>query len=365
MKNIQMKLENQIILIVSNEPWGDVWYSKHNWAFELAKKNKVFFIDPPKKWHWKNLFSSFISTKKYTEKLQILAYTNALPFTRFSLIYYINNFIISNRLKKWFSENQISNYIFWTFDPYRFSNPKLLSPLFSIYFIADKYTIKREFDLIKNVDFFFSVSNVLTERLALKNPLVLSHGIAETEFSPEKSIEIKEGFILYVGSIDYRLDSAFVKKLVEQFPQEKFVFIGKLVPTDEEIFTELFLDKKHENLVYHLPIHFKELKNYIAKAKICLAPMQLEVAGNNINHHKLLQYLAQGKPVLSASFKDYEKNDIIHAYQNHEEGIIIMTDLIHNKEEKHIIENRINFAQQFTYNQLIQKIEVFLSEQHL
>jgi hypothetical protein len=360
-----MKLENQTILIVSNEPWGDVWYSKHNWAFELAKKNNVFFINPPKKWTWKNFLGSFISTKKYTENLQILNYNNTLPFTRFSIIYHINNIIISYRLKNWFSKNNITSYIFWTFDPYRLSNPKLLNPLFSIYFIADKYTIKREFELIKNVDFFFSVSNVLTERLVLENPLVLSHGIAETEFNSEAPIEIDEEFILYVGSIDYRLDSAFVKKLVEQFPQERFVFIGKLVPTDEEIFTELFLDKKHENLVYHLPIHFKELKNYIAKAKICLAPMQLEVAGNNINHHKLLQYLAQGRPVVSASFKDYEESDIIHAYQSHEEGIKIMTELIHNEEEKHIIENRINFAQQFTYNKLIQKIEVFLSEQRL
>ena len=34
-----MKLENQTILVTSNEPWGDLWYSKQNYAYELSKKN--------------------------------------------------------------------------------------------------------------------------------------------------------------------------------------------------------------------------------------------------------------------------------------------------------------------------------------
>lgn len=359
-----MKLENQTILIVSNEPWGDVWYSKHNWAFELSKKNQVFFINPPKKWNWKNLFNSFISTEKYTDSLQILNYYNLLPYTRFQLIYKINNFIVSKKIKNWFSSHNIKKYIFWTFDPYRLSNPKLLSPLLSIYFIADKYNIKREFELIKNVNFFFSISSVLTERLSIENPLVLSHGISKSEFISDSDIEIEGGYILYIGNIDYRLDCIIIKKLLEQFPQERFLFLGKLNLSENDLYRELFIKQKNKNLIYHLPVHFKKLKNYIAKAKICLAPMQLDVRGNNINHHKLLQYLAQGKSVIAASFKDYENNNIIFTYQNHEDGIKIMANLLQTKDEKTIIENRINFAQQFTYDKLIQKIEMFLSKKN-
>src|SRR3989344_9694065 len=133
-----MKLENQNILIVSNETWGDIWYSKHNWANELSSKNKIYFLNPPMKWKFANIFHTSIKTLNYTDNLTIVNYNNILPLTRFEFIYSINDFLITLLLKKWFSVNNIKNYIFWTFDPYRFSNPKLLKPKFSIYFIADK-----------------------------------------------------------------------------------------------------------------------------------------------------------------------------------------------------------------------------------
>ncbi len=69
-----MKLENQTLLVISNEPWGDIWYSKHNWAYELSKKNKVFFINPPIKWKISNLWSFKICIDDYNESLQVLGY---------------------------------------------------------------------------------------------------------------------------------------------------------------------------------------------------------------------------------------------------------------------------------------------------
>ena len=356
-----MKLENQNILIFSNEPWGDVWYSKHNWAFELSKKNNVFFINPPKKWGLKGLFK--ISITSYTERLKILNYNNLLPFTRIGWLYQINNFIISKRIKRFLFKNNCNEFIFWTFDPYRCTNPKLFSPKFAIYFIADKYYIKREQELIDNVDYFFSISKVLTDRLSIQQkPLILSHGIAESEFSPDEKIDVEDDYVLYIGNIDYRIDCIFIKKLLEYFPNEKFLFIGTLRPTKDTLYKQIFLDKVYQNLIYHPPVHFKKLKNYIAKAKICLAPMKLDERGNNINHHKLLQYLAQGKQVLSAKFIDYEQNNIIYSYENHEDGVKKLESLIRNKENEMIVKKRIDYAKKFVYKRLIEKVEQFLTE---
>lgn len=356
-----MKLKNQTILIFSNEPWGDVWYSKHNWAFELSKKNKVFFINTPNKWHPKNLLLK-ISTIYYSENLTILSYNNILPLSRFKLIFKINNFFVSKLLKKWLHKNKVSNYIFWTFDPYRFTNPDLLSPLFSIYFIADKYQTKHENDLIKNVDFFISVSKNLTNNLPIENTLNLSHGIPESEFEPNENIDIEKDYVLYIGNIDYRLDYPLIKKMAISFPKEKFLFIGKKnIDTNSESFKEIFIENKYPNIYYHSPVHFKKLKNYIAKAKVCIAPMLMEINGNNINHHKLLQYLALGKPILSPSFTDYENNNLIYTYKNHEESIKQLKIIFNDKESSSLIEARINFAQQFTYDKLIKKVEEFIS----
>ena len=360
-----MKLENQNILIVSNEPWGDIWYSKHNWAFELSKKNNVFFINPPSNWKLSNLWNFKIKIEDYTEKLQILNYQNVLPYTRFNLMHQFNNFIVSKKIKKWLLKHQHRDYIFWTFDPYRFSNPKLFSPLFSIYFLADKYDLKREISLIQNTDYFITVSSVLTDNLAINNPLVLSHGISSSEFNCDSSIEIAKDYILYVGNIDYRLDYDFIKQLLKKFPNERFLFIGKMIyPTKNKLFEELFIEQQHKNLISHHAVHFKILKNYINKSKICIAPMLLEVNGNNINHHKLLQYLAQGKPVLAPQFKDYDNNKLVYTYINNEHGIAYLDKILKEQETENIIAERIQFAQHYTYEKLIQKVEAFLSKEN-
>ena len=357
-----MKLENQILLVISNEPWGEIWYSKHNWAYELSKKNQVFFINPPTNWKLSNLWGLKINISSYTESLQILKYQNILPYTRFKLLYKLNNFLISKKIKKWMQEKNYKDYIFWTFDPYRFSNPKILSPLFSIYFIADKYQTKKEHDLINNVDYFISVSAELTKKLPINNSLILSHGISMSEFDVEEEVELKD-YVLYIGNIDYRIDYEFVKRMVLKFKTQKFLFIGQLQKDfDNQMFKEIFINKSFNNLIYKSPIHFKKLKNYIAKAKVCIAPMLLEVNGNNINHHKLLQYLALGKSVLVPQFTDYQNNKLVYTYNNHEEGIQQLSKILKEEQNELITQERITFAKQFTYENLIKKVEHFLTE---
>ncbi len=170
-----MKLINKTILIISNEPWGDIWYSKHNWAFELSKNNQVYFINPPKRWKIFDLFKTKILTTKYNDNLYILNYNNRLPFTRFNILFKINENIIFKQLNKFFKDKD--NIIFWTFDPYRLINPKKMNLVTSIYFIADKYQIQREKQLINNVENILSVSKELTlSKIGLRDLIIFSFG---------------------------------------------------------------------------------------------------------------------------------------------------------------------------------------------
>jgi glycosyltransferase involved in cell wall biosynthesis len=358
-----MKLENQNILIVSNEPWGDVWYSKHNWAYELSKKNRVVFINPPKPWVFKNLFSTKISTSNYSLTLTILNYTNRFPFTRFEFLSNINELLISQTIKKWLKNNVVSDYIFWTFDPYRFSSPKQFQPKLTIYFRVDKYINDREKTLLKNTDKLVVVSKELLNDIEFNGAILeLSHGISEEEFINDNTIEYEKDFILYIGNIDHRLDVDLIDKMLVEFPEEIFLFIGKIGDVKNDLFHEIFLKNKHKNLILHGAEYFKTLKNYIAQAKVCIAPMFLEVNGNNINHHKLLQYLALGRPVLAPQFIDYQNNTLVYSYKNHEEGVKQLNKILNEEENQFIIKERIIFAKQFTYNNLIKKVEQFLTE---
>jgi len=351
-----MELKKKTILIISNEPWGDIWYSKHNWAYELSKNNIVYFINPSGRWRLKDVFKNKITTTNYSKSLKILSYKNRLPFTRFKILFNLNEKIIFNSLNKYLKDNK--EIIFWTFDPYRLITPNKINILFSIYFIADKYQIPREEILISNVDYIFSVSKQLTKDIKNKNVLNLSHAIAETEFITDKKVD--DRFILYIGNIDYRLDYQLIEKLLQEFKDEKFLFIGKISIIKDKSFEKIFIDKRFVNIEYKEPIHFKELKNYIALAKVCLAPMKKEVHGNSINHHKLLQYLALGKPVLSAKFDDYKNNGLLIEYKNNKEAVGKLQELMKKSEDEEIINKRINFAKQYLYSSLIIKIQDFV-----
>ena len=352
-----MELKNKTILIVSNEPWGDIWYSKHNWAYELSKNNLVFFINPPKRWRISNLFKKGIKIIDYNKNLKIFNYNNKLPFTRYKLFFNLNERIIYKTINEYFK--QYNNIIFWTFDPYRLINPQKVKKNLSIYFIADKYLTKREATLIENSDYIISISKDLTDTLNITNALILSHGVSESEFEADKEVELSN-FILYVGNINYRLNFELIEQLLKTFPQEKFLFIGKLEKVSDNNFKRIFVEKKYENLIYHPPVHFKELKNYIAKAKLCLSPMRTDVQGNDINHHKLLQYLAFGKPVLSSKLYDYKSNSLILQFETIEDAINIVKKTLKKKEDEELKNERINFTKQHIYDNLIKKIEKFI-----
>lgn len=353
------KLKGQTILIISNEPWGDMWYSKHNWANELSQKNKVFFINPPTKWELVHLCSSNTSVTDYSESLSIVDYNNRFPFTRNELISQINEFFTVKSILKKIKEE---NVIFWSFDPYRFSLPQLFNPIKSIFFRVDIFLLKpREKRLINNVDGVVVTAKELLNGVHAKKELVVSHGISEPEFNCEESVQYNDGFILYVGGIDHRLDISLLEKMLIEFPNEQFLFIGRVQNLDNELFQQLFFQNKFPNLIVHGVEHFKKLKNYVSKAKACLAPMDLTVHGNAVHHHKSLQYLAMGKPIISPIFNDEINNDdFILGYKNHDEAIHILKNIKTTETTKQQ-ENRINFAKQFLYSNLITKIEAFLN----
>lgn len=356
------KLEGKSIVIISNEPWGDIWYSKHNWAYELSKNNLVLFVNSPKRWKFKDLFNNTLSVKNYSKGLRIIDYNNRLPFTRFEFVFRMNELVITKTFNKWFKKNNINNRIFWSFDPYRFSNPALFRPEKSIFFRVDKFLLlTREKKLLKNVDGLIVTAEILLKDTHKENHLVLSHGISDEEFSPINDVEYKPGFLLYVGNIDYRLDVLLLKKLLVEFPDEMFLFIGRKVETENEVFKDIFYRGKYKNITVHGVEHFKNLKNYIFNAKACLAPMDMKIDGNEIHHHKSLQYLAMGKPIISPLFNDeINQDEMILGYKNDEEAIQLLKtiNLTENQEK---VESRIVFAKQFLYSNLIKKVENFLN----
>ncbi len=365
-----MKLENQTILVTSNEPWGDLWYSKQNYAYELSKKNKVYFINPPQKYSPKNLLSNPITEGKYNDNLSFINYGNFLPLRNDFLIRQ-NNKMVSNHLMKYFHSKGIKDYILWAFDPLRLFNHKLLGAKLGIYHCVDYYYFQYlgEHELCQNSDFLFATSQrFLDDYTKYKAPKhVVPHGISSEEFSLDtkqlNELDVKEdGYGLYIGVIDHRMDFVLLEKAIKQFPNQKFIFVGPLRLESRPLHSEaakaaannIFIAKKYSNVNAIGARHFKTLKYYIKKAKFCISFMDMEYHANTVHHHKTLVYLTQGKPVFGPVFSEYKDMGRIMYMDNTHDGMLnLLGDFLENGESEELAKKRIDHALHYTFENVL------------
>jgi len=359
------------IVITSNEPWGDTWYSKQNYAWELSRSHKVWFLDPPQAWRPGALFNSGFASKKIHAHLHVLRYTNALP-VRNAALYRWNNRIVSSRLRAWLSAQGVRDFLFWSFDPYRLSDPALLGAGASIFHAVDKYGFVPygEAELARNSDLVLCVAEDFREayRPYNKHVEMLPHAIAEEEFKADPA-RVKDElrgrpYGLYVGNVDDRIDYRTLELLLQKFPEQLFVLIGRqLYGKSNARARQLLEEKKYPNLLALGEKPFKELKHYIAAASFCLAPMNRAHPGNTISHHKILQYLALGKPIFSCRFTAYTHLERLLS-MHEEDGALIeaLKEFLERGEAQGLREARVEFARKHTFTPALEKISGLLSQ---
>lgn len=354
-----MKLENQHILILSNEPWGETWFSKHNYAWELAKKNKVYFINPPVPFHPLNIFSSTINEEKITDNLCVLTYKNILPVS-VEILRRINESFVLKRLKNLLDLHSANQPIFWTFDPSRLTSPELLNCRYTIFHAVDKYRFLRqaEYVITKKADLIICVAEEIAEiyRDKNKNVKVLPHAIASDEIINKKKPRGSKTTGVFVGNIDKRIDFAYTAEMIQRFPEVEFHFVGKIINDGSP--SHLVFEKGFKNLIHHGEKPFKELKKFISQADFCILFKVNEVGGNKISSHKMLQYFAQGKPIFASHLTQYEP--VKHLLYMSDDRNIIMNsfaNFIKHGEDDKLFDERINYAQQHSFENIILKIE--------
>lgn len=366
-----MKLEGQTILIVSNEAWGTIWYSKHNYAYELSKKNTVYFINPTAKWCIWNIFKNKIQSEKISPNLNVVSYNNALPANeKRALIFRLNEWIVSKRLKRYFNKTEESALLFWSFDPFRLIDPAVIGCKMSIFHYADNYTNESLKKLLSNCDYILCISDEFASSplVKAKPHLVLNHSVPDNFFEDaDKEILPStlnvNNYILFIGHLDFRLDFNLIEKWLVHFKEYQFAFVG---PIKNDLLDDagkrIFEEKRYDNVIIVGSVPFKDLKHYIAFARVTIAPMREDVHGNQINHQKLLQYLAWGKPVVCSLFNDYnDKRHLIYAYESSEESMMLLNAAYNEGHDSDKQIERIKFSKEFSFSKQFEKIEKLIS----
>ena len=118
-----MKLDFDIIIITSDEPYSKMWHTQLIYTEFLAKTNKVLYINPPKKWALKNIFGIGFKKNKVNENLTVIDYKNIFPAS-FKCFNKFNENSNERLISKYLKYYNSTNILVWHFDSYRnaFSN---------------------------------------------------------------------------------------------------------------------------------------------------------------------------------------------------------------------------------------------------
>lgn len=363
-----MELKGLNILIASNEPWGDVWFSKHNYANELSKQNRVVFIDPTPRWQLQNVLGPEVSLVQVQEGLSVLRYRNVLPSVNDGA-FRLNNTLISRAITKALGAQGLLPDLFLSFDPSRLYDPVLLGARHSAFIAVDVYTMhmRGERFIYPRVDRFITLSETFNAMYRPYNKpiLTIGHAIPDTAFTAQAAPIGFSDYGLYVGTLDMRIDLELLSGLIEDHPDVPFVFIGPYTLDNDPQAQQLFREGRFPNVHLVGAMPYRQLAAWIAGARFCLAPMGRHFPGNNISHHKIFQYLALGKPVFSTVFSEYLPfGHLLYMNDDRQAARDELSEFLRAGEPAGLAAERIALARTKSFDATFQSIGDFLDRKH-
>ncbi|WP_421796965.1 hypothetical protein [Haliscomenobacter sp.] len=377
-----MEFRNQTIFIISYEGWGEMWMSKHHYAFTLSQMgNDVYFINHPDLRKELNRGQIKVIPTGYNNLTQVkhrLIYPFFLKFSSNRLY----NFLTSLHIKRIIRHIGKHPDIVWSFDS---GNPTPIkyfkkAPI-KIYMPVDgPFGHIYELKAAEGANVILSVTNeILSTFLSLPIPKYkLSHGVSgffidtAKVLNPNKQIRIG-----YSGSLirnDLDIDVFF--KIINDHPDKIFEFWGEIDHTKSNIHLEYHVQKETleiietlrntKNVILHGAVKPEVLAEGIKKMDALLICYKIK---NDQNHHKVLEYLGTGKVIISSYMTSYDNENsslMVMAGNGENEKIpSLFNEVMNNLDDYnslHLQQKRISFAEQFTYQSQINKIESYLNQ---
>ena len=373
------KLSGKVVFILSPNKWGKMKLSKHHYAITLANLgNRVFFIEPPDLSLEKKM--SIQSVTEYPG-LFIVSYRPFLRGKRF-----LPAFIIKRLLKKQVAilkkAIQYKPDLVMSFDPCRFENLKWFGATYSIYFAADLYPPGSVPGEVTSADICFGVSPTIVEQLKKNNSFsyFIHHGLnTDFELLAQKRLEDqsprasnKTVTVGYIGNLLMgALDRFMMKQVISARPELKFVFWGQYEKKQDHLVAHKKKDVKDfidfletsRNVELRGPKHQTDLANEIEPVDMFWMCYDLRKSWlwDGSNSHKILEYLATGKPVVSHHIATYKNSNLLYMMEsnNNDSFAFLFDDVVEkvkNGEDESLKDKRIKFALSNSYEKHVMEI---------
>ena len=234
-------LKNMLIIITSDEPWGDVWHTQLHYAWQLSKRCMVFYVAPPAKWKFSNLFNWNTRFKKEKENLFIMTYHNVFPVGFMNDFFVMINDLINSLLVKRKIPKEKTRIISWRFTYYRFLHNYFIKSARSVYHVVDHYMgSKNDSRLARQSDLVISTSPKFMDYYKgfTKNVINVPQGINSEEFICDDSVvnKLRSDYgkiILFIGTLSWETNLDIPEQMSDKFPGCTLLIIGPNMLADE------------------------------------------------------------------------------------------------------------------------------------
>lgn len=376
-------------------------------AKELAKNNRVFYIDHP--YSWKDYFKKRKAPEIHHRKNALLKGQNiyqnpaTLPpnltvvTTRITwpinflpkgkLYDYLskkNDKIVLDTVQKIINDFEIKEFIYINFyDPYFVKQfPDNIKPLKTVYQSMDdisqeaytrKHGVRLEEEIIRNFDYTLCTSS---ELVRLKSPFsshvylhpnaadinLFKRALFENLAKPKELEGISTKIIGFTGSIEYRSDFILLKKIADAHSDKTIVFVGP-IHTNEHIKAGL---DKCPNVVFTGPKNIADLPAFLQHFDCVIIPYRKTKVTKSIYPLKINEYLAAGKPVVSTNFSEdiFSFRNVAYLADSHEEFIAAIDKAIEGNNRELQLQ-RLKVAEQNTWAVRVQQFWNIISKENL
>ena len=216
-----------------------------------------------------------------------------------------------------FFGEEVDEYILWYYTPMALEFSRHLEPALTVYDCMDELSLFKgaptrlkdlEQELIQRADLIFTGGQTLYEgkKNGHDNVYLFPSSIDAPHFEqarkkqadPNDQQNIPHPRLGFFGVIDERMDLDLLRDMAQARPDWHLVILGPVVKIDQESLP------KGDNIHYLGMKTYNQLPQYLAGWDVALLPFAMNDSTRFISPTKIPEYLAGGKPVVSAPIRD-------------------------------------------------------------
>jgi len=206
--------------------------------------------------------------------------------------------------------------------------------------------------ILREVDQVFAVSEELSRRAAAVNPYTcrapnatdpkLLEAVENEGPVAEELRGMSRPIIGYIGQVADKMDYDLIRAVSQAHPNWSFVFVGPVWYTRQDLVEAL---AERPNVYFLGARPHRTLPTYLRSFDVCILPHKRDALTRSMDPIKLYDYLASGKPIVSAEVAGVERfSDVVYVGNTPGEFLSALDQAV--AENGRLRKRRLDYARQ-------------------